>query len=259
MPPRSPLAPAAFPPVASVAGVEIAGIASGLKRKKGAKDLMVARLAPGTAVAGVLTRSRCPSAPVDWCRGALSRGRARALVVNSGNANAFTGQAGADVVNETVTAAAKSFGCPRRQVLVASTGVIGVKVDAGHISGQLPAATARLSPNGWRDAAEAIRTTDTYAKAEQRKDADRRCRGDDLGHRQGLGHDRAGYGNHAGFLVHRRPHSGAGAEPTSGARGRSVVKLHHRGQRYLDLGYGVAVRYRQGPATRENRPCWRPD
>ena len=165
MPPRSPLAPAAFPPVASVAGVEIAGIASGLKRKKGAKDLMVARLAPGTAVAGVLTRSRCPSAPVDWCRGALSRGRARALVVNSGNANAFTGQAGADVVNETVTAAAKSFGCPRRQVLVASTGVIGVKVDAGHISGQLPAATARLSPNGWRDAAEAIRTTDTYAKA----------------------------------------------------------------------------------------------
>ena len=154
-----------FPAIAPVAGVEIAGIAAGLKRKKGARDLMVARLAPGTTVAGVLTRSRCPSAPVDWCRGALPGGRARALVVNSGNANAFTGQAGADVVKGTVAAAAQSFGCPRRQVLVASTGVIGVAVKAGHIPGQLPAAVAQLSPDAWRDAAEAIRTTDTFAKA----------------------------------------------------------------------------------------------
>ncbi len=165
MPPISPLAPAAFPTVMPVAGVEVAGIPSGLKGGRGVKDLMVARMAPGSTVAGALTRSRCPSAPVEWCRAALPTGKAQALVVNSGNANAFTGQAGADVVADTVAAAAKAFGCPRRQVYLASTGVIGVPVKAGHIPAHLPRAAARLAGNAWRDAAEAICTTDTFAKA----------------------------------------------------------------------------------------------
>ena len=90
----SPLAPVRFPSVKPVPGVRLAGRAVGLKKQKGVKDLMVAEMAPGTTAAGVLTRSKCPSAPVDWCRAILPRGRARVLVVNSGNANAFTGNAG---------------------------------------------------------------------------------------------------------------------------------------------------------------------
>jgi glutamate N-acetyltransferase/amino-acid N-acetyltransferase len=169
LPARSPLAPAAFPALPEVAGVAVAGIASGLKQRAGAKDLMVARLAPGTTVAGVLTRSRCASAPVEWCRAALAGGRAQAVVANSGNANAFTGQAGAAVVADTVAAAGQLFGCPRRQVMVASTGVIGVPVKSGHIAGKLPEAAGQLRADGWSAAAEAIMTTDTCPKAATRQ------------------------------------------------------------------------------------------
>ena len=159
---RSPLAPVRFPDVAAVAGVRLAGAPTGLKAK--GSDLMLAHCAPGTTVAGVLTRSLCPSAPVDWCRKALTGGRGRVLVANSGNANAFTGQPGRAAVADTVAAAAKLFGCPRRQVLVASTGVIGEPVPAGHIAGSLPRLAAALAENGWQPAAEAIMTTDTFAK-----------------------------------------------------------------------------------------------
>ena len=90
---KSPLAPERFPDLPAIGGVQLAGRACGLKRS-GAKDLMLAVLAPGTTVAGVFTRSLCTSAPVDWCKEALPGGRARAIVCNSGNANAFTGKAG---------------------------------------------------------------------------------------------------------------------------------------------------------------------
>ncbi len=163
----SPLAPERFPDLPPIAGVRLASAACGLK-KSGAPDLLLAELAPGTAVAGVLTRSLCCSAPVDWCRAGLTGGRARALVVNSGNANAFTGKAGDTTVQHTAAAAARLFDCPPEQVYLASTGVIGVPVPPDHIGGQLPGLAERLSETGWPGAAEAIRTTDTFAKGATR-------------------------------------------------------------------------------------------
>ena len=162
---KSPLAPKRFPAVPPVAGVELAGGGIGLKKRRGAKDLMIARLAPGTTIAGVVTRSRCPSAPVEWCRAMLPGGRARAIVANSGSANAFTGNGGRDVVAKTAAAAASLFKCKRQEVFVASTGVIGKPLPVSTIAKGLPTVARALSPTGWRDAAEAIRTTDTFPKA----------------------------------------------------------------------------------------------
>ncbi len=163
----SPLAPKSFPSIKPVAGVRLNGRAVGLK-PSGAKDLMVAELVKGTTIAGVLTRSRCPSGPVDWCRKILPKGRARAIVVNSGNANAFTGTAGDKVVANTVAAAAKLFGCRRDEVYVASTGVIGELVPPDFIAGKLAGMSRDLRARGWRQAAEAIMTTDTFAKGASR-------------------------------------------------------------------------------------------
>ena len=160
---KSPLAPERFPDLPAVGGVQIAGRACGLKRS-GAKDLMLAELVPGTTVAGVFTRSQCQSAPVDWCRAALPGGRARAIVCNSGNANAFTGKAGDTTAERTARAAAALFGCAEREVFLASTGVIGVPVGADHIGDCLPGLARHLSAGAWQDAAEAIMTTDTFPK-----------------------------------------------------------------------------------------------
>ncbi len=160
---KSPLAPERFPDLPAVGGVQIAGRACGLKRS-GAKDLMLAELAPGTTVAGVFTRSQCQSAPVDWCRAALPGGRARAIVCNSGNANAFTGKAGDTTAERTAKAAADLFGCAEREVFLASTGVIGVPVGPDRIGDRLPGLARHLSAGAWRDAAEAIMTTDTFPK-----------------------------------------------------------------------------------------------
>ena len=160
---KSPLAPERFPDLPAVGGVQIAGRACGLKRS-GARDLMLAELAPGTAVAGVFTRSLCSSAPVDWCRAALPGGRARAIVCNSGNANAFTGKAGDTTAERTAKAAAALFGCPEQEVFLASTGVIGVPVEPDHIGDCLPGLARHLSAGAWQDAAEAIMTTDTFPK-----------------------------------------------------------------------------------------------
>ena len=160
---KSPLAPERFPDLPAIGGVQLAGRACGLKRS-GAKDLMLAVLAPGTAVAGVFTRSMCPSAPVDWCREALPGGRARAIVCNSGNANAFTGKAGDKTAERTAETAAALFGCRDREVFLASTGVIGVPVGPDRIGGCLPELSRHLRDDAWRDAAEAIMTTDTFPK-----------------------------------------------------------------------------------------------
>lgn len=159
----SPLAPERFPDLPAIGGVQIAGRACGLKRS-GARDLMLALLSPGTAVAGVFTRSRCASAPVDWCRAALAGGRARAIVCNSGNANAFTGKAGDTTAAQTAGAAAALFGCAEDEVFLASTGVIGVPVGPDEIGRRLPGLARHLHAGAWRDAAEAIMTTDTFPK-----------------------------------------------------------------------------------------------
>ncbi|EGX99543.1 arginine biosynthesis protein ArgJ [Nitrospirillum viridazoti Y2] len=159
----SPLAPDAFPTLSPVAGVRLAAYNCGI-RYKGRDDLMVAELAPGTTVAGVLTRSLTASAPVHWCRKGLAGGSARALVVNSGNSNAFTGAAGESLVSETVATAAQLVGCKPEEVFVASTGVIGQPLPADMIAQHLGAAWAKLDAGSWDAAARAIMTTDTFPK-----------------------------------------------------------------------------------------------
>ncbi len=165
---KSPLAPESFPEMPVVAGVRVAGMAVGLK-ESGRPDLFLAELSKGSTIAGLLTKSACSSAPVDWCRKNLSNGKARAIVVNSGNANAFTGKAGDRTVANTVNEAARLLKCPKKEVFVASTGVIGVPVPADYISRQLPRLQKALSPSGWPEASEAIMTTDTYPKRSVRR------------------------------------------------------------------------------------------
>jgi glutamate N-acetyltransferase/amino-acid N-acetyltransferase len=138
-------------------------------KESGRPDLFVAELAKGTTIAGLLTRSACPSAPVDWCRRNLRGGRARAIVVNSGNANAFTGKAGDRTVAHTVGEAARLFKCAKKEVFVASTGVIGVPVGQDYISRQLPRLHKALAPGGWFEATQAIMTTDTFPKLAVRR------------------------------------------------------------------------------------------
>src|ERR1700755_2047034 len=125
----SPLAPARFPEMPAIPGVRLA-TAAAATRYAGRPDVLLALFDPGTAVAGVLTRSKCPSAPVDWCRRMLPAGRARAPVVNSGNANAFTGSLGARAVQHTADLAVRAFGIAEHEVFMASTGVIGEPLDA---------------------------------------------------------------------------------------------------------------------------------
>src|SRR5437588_3857749 len=120
----SPLAPAQFPDLPPIEGVRIASAAAGI-RYAGRKDVLLALFEQGTAVAGVFTRSKCPSAPVDWCRTHIKGGRAAALLVNSGNANAFTGKAGRSATKLSAEIAAHAAGCRASEVFLASTGVIG--------------------------------------------------------------------------------------------------------------------------------------
>ena len=164
---KSPLAPAKFPEMPPVAGVRIAGMAAGLK-ESGRPDLFMAEFAPGTTIAGVFTRSACASAPVAWCRKILPGGRARGIVVNSGNANAFTGKAGDKTVAHTVRRAAELFGCRQKEVFVASTGVIGEPVAQDYLSRKLAKLHKRLSMDAWQDASAAIMTTDTFQKVASR-------------------------------------------------------------------------------------------
>jgi glutamate N-acetyltransferase/amino-acid N-acetyltransferase len=159
----SPLAPAAFARLPPLAGVRLATGAAGVKYRD-RTDVLLALLAPGSQVAGVFTRSKTSSAPVEWCRAQLKAGEARALVVNSGNANAFTGAAGVAGARAVAEAAAAVVGCKSAQVFLASTGVIGEPLPAGKIAAILGQVAEEASASGWQGAAEAIMTTDTYPK-----------------------------------------------------------------------------------------------
>ena len=159
----SPLAPKRYPKMPEVDGVRIAAAEAGIKYKN-RKDLMVMVFDEGTAAAGVFTRSRCPSAPVEFCRKNLAGGKARVLVVNSGNANAFTGKKGRETTAATALAAAKAAGASEDEVFLASTGVIGEPLDPGKFSHLLGDLTKRAEPKAWEEAARAIMTTDTYPK-----------------------------------------------------------------------------------------------
>ena len=163
MSPISPLAPASFPEMPPVAGVRVATAAAGI-RYAGRTDVLLALFDAGTTVAGVLTRSKCPSAPVDWCRARLKAGGARALVVNSGNANAFTGKSGRAATELTAAIAAKAAGCKPDEVFLASTGVIGEPLEATKFAGIMDQLIADAAPAGWHAAANAITTTDTFPK-----------------------------------------------------------------------------------------------
>ncbi len=159
----SPLAPAAFPEMPQVGGVRFATAAAGI-RYAGRADVLLALLDPGTAVAGVFTRSKCPSAPVDWCRARLKSGTARALVVNSGNANAFTGKSGRAATKLTAEVTAKAAGVKPDDVFLASTGVIGEPLDATKFAAVIERLVADAALGGWHEAAKAIMTTDTFPK-----------------------------------------------------------------------------------------------
>ncbi|MGH6855098.1 MAG: bifunctional ornithine acetyltransferase/N-acetylglutamate synthase, partial [Aestuariivirga sp.] len=160
----SPLAPAAFPDLPPIDGVALAVAATGI-RYKNRPDVLLAVFDPGTSVAGCFTRSKCRSAPVDWCAGALASGRARALVINAGNANAFTGKAGVKTVTAVAGAAAKLLKCAATEIFQASTGVIGEPLDPTPIIGALAGLAASADPANWPAAARAIMTTDTFPKA----------------------------------------------------------------------------------------------
>jgi glutamate N-acetyltransferase/amino-acid N-acetyltransferase len=128
---------------------------------------MLALVTEGTAVAGTFTSSLCPSAPVDWCRKMLPGGRGRAIVVNSGNANAFTGRHGETAAELTATTIASALSIPPEEVFLASTGVIGENLPTDALTDALPQLAKMLLPAGpetWESAANAIRTTDTFAK-----------------------------------------------------------------------------------------------
>jgi len=159
----SPLAPKIVPAMPAIAGVKLATAAAGIKYAD-RTDVLLILLDPGTTAAGVFTKSKCPSAPVEWCRANLKGAKPRALVVNSGNANAFTGKTGRDACKFTAVIAARAVGCNPTDVFLASTGVIGEPLNAQAFDGVMAGMVAAAQPQPWLDAAKAIMTTDTFPK-----------------------------------------------------------------------------------------------
>jgi glutamate N-acetyltransferase / amino-acid N-acetyltransferase len=158
---RSPLA-SPFPDMPNIAGVTLR-TARAMYKAWDRCDLTLVTLCEGTKVAGVLTQSACASPEVDWCRAAMKNGTARALVVNAGNSNAFTGRRGLAAVEAVTRGVAKHAGCSTHEVFVASTGVIGVPLPIDKAEAGLAAAFV-AEPCGWEEAAATISTTDTFPK-----------------------------------------------------------------------------------------------
>ncbi len=166
----SPLAPAGFPDMPALAGVRVATHACGVRYRE-RDDVLLVEFAAGTSVAGVFTRSATATAEVDWCRTALREGNAggaRALLVNAGNANAFTGRDGEDAVQRIVRATADLLRCSPTGVFRAATGVIGEPLPDEKITSALVSLRETLRPGAWETAARAIMTTDTFAKGSTR-------------------------------------------------------------------------------------------
>jgi glutamate N-acetyltransferase / amino-acid N-acetyltransferase len=159
----SPLAPKHVPDTPEISGVRIATGAAGIKYKD-RTDVLLVLFEKGTTVAGVTTRSKCPSAPVEWCRAKLKGCKARALVVNSGNANAFTGKTGRAATAFTAKLASEAAGCKPAEVFLASTGVIGEPLPAQRFDGVMQDLAEKAAPGRFLDAAKAIMTTDTFPK-----------------------------------------------------------------------------------------------
>ena len=164
----SPFAPASFPDLPALEGVRVATAEAGI-RYRNRTDLLFVGLPVGTSVAGVFTTSRCASAPVEWDRERLPAGRARALVVNSGNANAFTGMKGRRAAAMSAEAAATAWKCSVDEVFLASTGVIGEPLDPAPFAAHLGRLASEAAPGRFLDAARAIMTTDTFPKVATRR------------------------------------------------------------------------------------------
>ena len=159
----SPLAPQHVPDMPAIAGVRLATAEAGI-RYAGRTDVLLALFEAGTTTAGVFTKSKCPSAPVEWCQAHLKAGKARALVVNSGNANAFTGKSGRAATKLTAEITAKAAGCKAAEIFLASTGVIGEPLDASKFAPVMAGLAARAKAGDFLAAARAIMTTDTFPK-----------------------------------------------------------------------------------------------
>ena len=160
----SPFAPDTYPPLPEVAGMRLATAEAGIKYR-GRTDLLGVVFDQPATVAGVFTQSKCASAPVEWCRDRLGRGAARALLVNSGNANAFTGMRGQEATRRSARAFAEAVGCAADDVYLASTGVIGEPLDPSKFERAVGGLVAQARPGQLLDAARAIMTTDTFPKA----------------------------------------------------------------------------------------------
>ncbi|MGV2130787.1 bifunctional glutamate N-acetyltransferase/amino-acid acetyltransferase ArgJ [Agrobacterium vitis] len=163
----SPLAPKSFAEMPAIRGVSMATAAAGIKYKNRTDVLLMVFDRPAS-VAGVFTRSKCPSAPVDFCRKNLAHGVARGVVVNSGNANAFTGTKGRAATELTAKSAASALNCGEDEIYLASTGVIGEPLDATKFAGVLDDMARDAKGDFWLEAAKAIMTTDTYPKVATR-------------------------------------------------------------------------------------------
>jgi len=164
----SPFAPARVAEPPPVAGVRLATAAAGIKRP-GRTDVLLMAFDEGTSLAGVFTTSRCPSAPVEWCRARLGNGTARALLVNSGNANAFTGAKGREATHRSAELAAGALGIDPDIVMLASTGVIGEPLSADKFAAVMDGLRDGLAADRWAEAARAIMTTDTFPKVAHRE------------------------------------------------------------------------------------------
>ncbi|NDF12980.1 MAG: bifunctional glutamate N-acetyltransferase/amino-acid acetyltransferase ArgJ [Proteobacteria bacterium] len=157
-----------FPNLPNIAGITLAAYAANL-RYKNRDDIMLAVFEPGTTVAGVFTKNSMPGVPVDWCRKILPKGKARALVVNAGISNVFTGKKGKRTVEVTAKTTAKLVGCKPEEVYISSTGVIGQPIPDNKLVAALPILHKYLTPTAWERAARAIVTTDTFAKGITKK------------------------------------------------------------------------------------------
>jgi len=164
----SPFAPASLPALPPLPGVRLGAASAGIKYQN-RKDVLLAIFPEGTQAGGVLTRSKTSSAPVDWCRAQLHHGNARGLVVNSGNANAFTGWKGHETVKATAEYAAQAIGADATEIFIASTGVIGEPLDPQKFETVLKDLAQTAQEDSWQDAALAIMTTDTYSKLASRE------------------------------------------------------------------------------------------
>ena len=247
----SPLAPKSIPVLQPLAGVRLASHACGL-RYQGRTDLMVAELASGTSVAGVYTRSLTCSAPVLWCRKAQKGGKARLLVVNSGNANAFTGGVGEASVSRTVAGAAKLTGCAPEEVFIASTGTIGVPLDDFKITDALPEVLGKLSADNWDQAARAIMTTDTYPKLATRTakigDAEVRING----FCKGAGMIAPDMATMLAYVFTDATLSPDVLQDLLSAGVETVLQQHHGGFRYLHQRHADDLRHRSGQRRRRS-------